>query len=164
MPRLFLAAWPPDAIVDALRRLPRPEASNVRWVPSEQWHVTLRFLGEADVGDVSALLDGATLPSATAVLGPTVRRLGRGMLVVPVDGLDELAAAVHHATAGVGKPPEGRGFRGHITIARRRGDAPLPMVGEPVAGTFDVDRVALVRSDLRSSGATYTTVGRWRTR
>ena len=67
-----------------------------------------------------ACLAGATLPTATAVLGPAVRRLGPSALVVPVAGLDGLAAAVGDATAGVGLPPGPRSFTGHLTLARLR--------------------------------------------
>ena len=163
MPRLFVAAWPPPEVVERLRSLPRPPGADVRWVPAEQWHVTLRFLGQADVDEVASRLARVELPRATAVLGPEIRRLGRGMLVVPVAGVDDLAATVHRATDGLGQPPEHREFRGHLTLARRRRDAALPMVGEAVSAAFDVDEVRLVVSDLDRRGATYTTVGRWPT-
>ena len=163
MPRLFVAAWPPAEVVDRLHALPRPSDANVRWVPAEQWHVTLRFLGEADTDEVASRLARVELPRVTAVVGPEVRRLGRGMLVVPVAGVDELSAVVHRATDGLGQPPEQRGFRGHLTLARRRRDAPLPIVGEAVSAAFDVDEVLLVQSDLGERGAAYTTVGRWPT-
>ena len=89
--RLFVAVWSPPAFAEQLAFLPRPEQRGVRWVPPENWHVTLRFLGEADPADVGGRLDGATLSPATATLGPVVQRFGRGLVVVPVAGLDELA-------------------------------------------------------------------------
>ena len=154
--RLFVAAWPDAATAAALRELPRPELDGVRWVVPEQWHVTLRFLGDCDRELVAARLAAATLPSARARLGPAVGWLGR-QVVVPVVGVDELAAAVHRATVGVGEPPRPR-FRGHLTLARVRRDATPSLVGHRVSGAFDVDAVALVGSELSPSGARYTTI------
>ena len=129
--RLFVAVRPPDDVLDAVAALARPAHPGVRWTTRDQWHVTLRFLGE--VGDpepVAAALAAAPLPAATAALGPRVTALGSGVVCLPVAGLDALAAAVSEATAGWGRPPEHRRFRGHLTLARvdrprratRRGD------------------------------------------
>ena len=48
MPRMFIAAWPPSAVLDALDALPRRDVAGVRWTTREQWHVTLRYLGDVD--------------------------------------------------------------------------------------------------------------------
>ena len=117
MARLFVAVWPPDSVVDELAGL-APGRPGLRPVPPHQLHVTLRFLGDADAGVVAARLDGVTFAAATAVLGPAVRRLGPGAVVVPVSGLDALAAAVGDATGDLGKPAGP--FRGHLTLARLR--------------------------------------------
>ena len=118
--RLFVAARPTTPAVVAIDRLPRPEAPGVRWLPAEQWHVTLRFLGEADPEVVSAALAGLSAVPVEAVLGPSTLLLGDTVLVAPVAGLDGLAAAVAAVTAGVGEPPEDRPFFGHITLSGRR--------------------------------------------
>ena len=72
MTRLFVAVWPPSGVVDALRPLVVPGEPGVRWVTPEQWHVTLRFLGDADPDEVATALRAAALPAAEAGLGPTV--------------------------------------------------------------------------------------------
>lgn len=159
--RLFVAVWPPAEVVDALCELPRPAEPGVRWVAPEAWHVTLTFLGEADGGDVAAALDGARLPAAEAVLGPQVSRLGRSVLVVPVGGLDELAAAVAAATEGLGSFSDPRPFVGHLTLARLRGRPACGVAGTAFRSTFVVEQVALVASAITSDGATYTTLGEW---
>ncbi|MFP5488771.1 MAG: RNA 2',3'-cyclic phosphodiesterase, partial [Acidimicrobiia bacterium] len=154
MERLFVAAWPDAATAETLRRVPTPDERGVRWVPPQQWHVTLRFLGSCDRDDVSARLAAGGLPAATAQLGPAVDWLGP-QLVVPVAGVDELAAAVHRATEGIGDPPRPR-FRGHLTVARTRRNANSTVLGHPVTASFDVTEVALVRSDLTPDGPRYT--------
>lgn len=161
MERLFVAAWPDASVADALRAVPRPDARGIRWVPDEQWHVTLRFLGVCDRDDVADRLAAATLPRALARLGPAVDWLGP-QLVVPVAGVDELAASVAAATVDVGNAPE-PAFRGHLTIARTRRDATSTVLGEPMSGSFEVREIALVRSELTPSGARYTTVATFAT-
>ena len=164
MVRLFVAVWPPPPIVEELRALARKDRRGVRFVAPENWHVTLRFLGEADPGRVAAALDEATLPAARARLGPGVDLLADRALVVPVDGVDELAAAVVRATADLGEPPRKR-FVGHLTLARlgRRATtlALPPALGALVDGEFEVTEVALVRSRLDPQGAHYETLDTW---
>ncbi len=118
MARLFVAVWPPTRLLDQLAALPRTERPGLRWTRRDQWHVTLRFLGEVDVDEARATLATVSAPECSVVAGPRARRLGRGVFVLPVTGLESLAAAVGRATAGIGKPPEPRPFRGHITLAR----------------------------------------------
>lgn len=162
--RLFLAAWPPADIVAQLEQLPRPDEPGVRWTPPQNWHVTLRFIGPAIIDEVRRRLDGVELPAATAQLGPEVRRLGRDGVVVPVTGVDALARAVTEVTRAVGRPPEDRPFRGHLTIARvRRGDDRCSLVGHRFGASFSVDEVVLARSTLSSTGAHYDAVTRWPT-
>jgi RNA 2',3'-cyclic 3'-phosphodiesterase len=146
--RLFIAVWPPDEIVDRLRALARPEHPEVRWTLPEQWHVTLRFLGEVDAAPPLP----SSWPAAEAVLGPVSRRLDRHVLAVPVAGLDGLAAAV--AVAGEG---DRRRFTGHLTLARARGRASIPpsLAGAPVEGRWPVDEVTMVRSHLGRGPARY---------
>lgn len=156
--RLFLAIWPPDDVVAALRELPRPTEAGVRWVAPVNWHVTLRFFGEADPGEIAARLEAARLPAAEAALGPQVARLGRSVIVVPVAGLDELAAATSAATEGVGSFDDPRPFAGHLTLARVQNRPACGVAGTPVTARFDVDEVALVASTPSEGGPTYTTL------
>ena len=161
MERLFVAALPDGPTGEMLRGLPRPDERGVRWVRPEQWHVTLRFIGACSVDAVESRLDGAALPRSHARLGPAVEWLGP-QLVVPVAGVDELAAAVHAVTDGIGEPPRPR-FRGHLTIARTRRSATSTVVGHPVVGSFTVTEVALVRSELTPDGARYTALATYPT-
>jgi len=133
--RLFIAARPSAAAVAVIERLPRPEAPGVRWLSADQWHVTLRFLGEADPDAAATALAALVAAPAEAVAGPATRLLGDTVLVVPVAGLDRLAAAVVAATTGVGELPEDRPFVGHLTLCRFREGPPLGAVGAAVVPT-----------------------------
>ena len=158
--RLFVAAWLPDEVVEAIAALPRPDEPGVRWVPRGSWHVTLRFLGPSTVAEAAAALDRLDHPPVVAELGPAVSRLGRSVVCLPVAGLDGLAAAVAEVTAGVGLPPEPRPFAGHVTLARLRRRGACGVAGHPFRATVPVDAVALVRSTTTEEGPVYDTVHR----
>ena len=159
--RLFVAVWPSEEVGEALARLPRPEAPGLRWTRPDQWHVTLRFLGESDPDEAAGALADLAAQSAVAELGPATRLLGKRIVVVPVDGLDDLAGTVVAATAGLGEPPEDRPFTGHLTLARARGPVPPGTGGTPITGGFPVGEVSLVRSRTLPEGAVYETLERF---
>lgn len=162
MARLFVAIWPPDDVLDRLADIERPKDQGVKWVPQENLHITLRFLGDADETEVAARLDETLLPAATAVVGPAFDLLGERSLVSPVAGVDELAGVVRQAVRGLGSEPERKRFQGHITVARlARNARPRRSAGRRFDATFDVNEVALVASTLHDTGAVYDTVATW---
>jgi 2'-5' RNA ligase len=159
--RLFVAVWPSPEVVDAVAAFERPAVPGLRWTTPDQWHVTLRFLGEvpaADVGAVADALPGGAAPEV--VLGPVTTVLGAEVLVVPVDGLDHLAAAVREATLALVPEVGRRRFTGHLTLARaaRRSRVPPELVGGPLAGAWRATRISLVRSTSGRAGARYEEV------
>ncbi len=166
MNRLFVAVWPPAPLIEQLRLMDRPARPGLRWTTEDQWHVTLRFLGELTTPEEEALRGGlAGVAAATfapeATAGPLPRPLGP-VWVLPVAGLDHLAGTVGAATSDVGQPPSHRSYRGHLTLARARHRSlfrGLPQTD--VAGAWAVTEMTLVRSHLGSQGARYDIVGRW---
>lgn len=158
--RLFVAVWPPDDVLDAIEALPRPEAPGVRWTSRAQWHVTLRFLGDADLDVASTALATVEHPPVEVTLGPQASRLGRSVVCLPAAGLDALAAAVAAATAGIGKPPDPRPFAGHLTLARLRHRAACGVAGAPFHASFTATELTLVRSHLEPTAARYEIVTR----
>ncbi len=161
MPRLFLAVFPPVEVVELLSQMERPEVDGLRWTKRDQWHVTLRFLGESEPEDVEDSLQGFRGSACTVRLGPTSRRLGSRALVLPAAGLDELAVEVQERTASVGQPPDRRRFTGHLTLARARKRVPSPVVGQSFAAEFRATQLWLVASQLASDGARYTRLTDW---
>ena len=152
--RLFVAVWPSKPVVGALRRMPRLDHPRLRWTTEKQWHVTLRFLGDVDDDRVDAVGDELEaqlvgVPAVVAVSERRARRYGPAAIGVPVGGLDGLAAAAGGRER----------FRGHITLARCRGQVPAGAMatGLPVL-QWEVGEVALVRSHLDPAGARYETL------
>jgi 2'-5' RNA ligase len=165
--RLFVGVWPPPEVVAVVSALERPAFDVLRWTSPERWHVTLAFLGsvpaarvaEVQAALVDAMADASAAPEAR--LGPSTRRVGRTLLWVPVEGLEELAGDVRHALrdllpgAALDEP-----FQGHLTLARARGRHGMPasLAGVPIEARWLVREVRLVRSELDHSGARYTTL------
>jgi RNA 2',3'-cyclic 3'-phosphodiesterase len=164
MSRLFVAAWPTADVIDLMTDVEQPNDHGVRWVPMENRHITLHFLGEADPDDVIAALDQAELPAVAARLGPAFDALAEHSLVIPVAGLDGLASAVRRAVAPLGSFQSKRRFVGHLTVARlARRARPARSIGRRFEAEFDVDEVALVDSTLHPAGAVYETITTWPT-
>lgn len=161
MARTFVAVWPSAEVSHTLAALPREHRRGVRWTHPEQWHVTLRFLGEADPDEVAHALAGLEHPAVTARLSGPVGRLGRNVLVVPVEGLAGLAAEVRARTAALGeRPPDDRPFLGHLTLARLQGAAACGLTDRVIPGEWEVREVTVVTSQLDPDRARYKVVAR----
>ena len=161
MARLFLAVFPPADVIEQLGELERPEVEGLRWTKREQWHITLRFLGEVEQGDVESSLQRLRGAVSTVQLGPVSRQLGARVLVLPAVGLGELAAEVRVLTADIGQPPDRRDFTGHLTLARARKRVPGAVVGLPFEAEFRATELWLVASELHPGGARYTRLSHW---
>lgn len=166
MPRLFVAIWPSEAVIDHVHALPRDSWRDVRWIPEINWHMTLRFIGEELTQSAIDALRNVRLPAATAEISSQIVRMGARSLIVPVAGLDALAAVVREATQDLGADALDPRFRGHITVGRTIGQKPIK--GEPASGDnppirFDVHEVALIASVLGNQGAVYDSVAKFDT-
>jgi 2'-5' RNA ligase len=164
--RLFVAVSLPEHVVELVRGIDRPDVRGLRWTTEQQWHVTLRFLGQVEaaepveeaLGLVPDALASAGGTDVRAVLGPRVAWFpGRQVLYVPVSGLDSLAQAVGDATAPWGQRAEDRPFSGHLTLARARGRArpPARLAGAALGAQWRVEAFVLMSSVLGRGGAHY---------
>ena len=156
-----MAVWPPAEVVAAIAALERPEVEGLRWTTEDQWHITLRFLGDYDVDEATETLATVVAEPTTAVMGPVTGRFGQRILQVPVVGVDEVAEAV-----AVAFGPEERPFNGHLTLARaraRRGTDLRSLTGAPLAARWTVEDVCLIESHLHPRGARYELLQRVRT-
>ncbi len=163
--RLFVAIWPPEELLERLADIERPKDPGVKWVRLENLHITLRYLGDADIDEVVERLDDVFLPRSTAVLGPAFDLRAERSIMLPVSGVDDLAEVVEQAVRGVGTANERRRFLGHLTLARLGKRArPDRSVGRLFDASFEVGEIALVASTLADSGSVYETVETWPTR
>jgi RNA 2',3'-cyclic 3'-phosphodiesterase len=170
--RLFVAFDVSPAAIDAVDRAVRPwkeELPRARWVPMENWHVTLKFLGqtwprlEAPVRERVGEAARGSRPVATRLTGlGSFPSSSRGRVLWA--GIDDDAGDLARIAASLDElllpdfGPERRPFSPHLTIARSEppvlltpsfAETPL----EPIA--FTVDRLVLFRSHLRRPAPRY---------
>jgi len=152
----------------------------VGWTQPEGIHLTLKFLGDIQETQVEALRE--ILHKAAAPARPfTLEARGLGAFPNPraprviwlglhgshddMAELQRLQAAVEDGVAGLGFPKEARAFTPHLTLARIRDrvqtgalEPVLTAQQNRVVGEFAASSVELIKSELRSSGAVYTTL------
>jgi len=182
--RLFVAVAIPEAVKakmeEAQEELRRavPE-HGVRWTRREQFHLTLKFLGDVEAARVEAL--GEAIRAACLGFGALhlrVERVGffpeRGYPRVVWTGvkdqgekLPRLQQAVDAATRDFTTESKEERFTGHVTLARikaiRRGEAEAlsraaEAMAERVFGQWTAGQVELMRSVLSPQGASHNSV------
>jgi 2'-5' RNA ligase len=168
MPRLFSAIEIPRSVAERLTVL-RAGLTGARWVDPENYHLTLRFIGD---------VDGATAQDLTAALGEIVAMpfelevSGLGSFgggrpraifagIAPSQGLEVLQRANERAAREAGLPPEGRNYKPHVTLARLKGAraeavaAYLERQGDIGPEPFTVSRFVLYSSRNSVGGGPY---------
>jgi 2'-5' RNA ligase len=160
MPRLFTGLEIPAEVGFALS-LKRGGLSGARWVDPENYHITLRFIGDVDhqtADEVAGSLDrlansmrfSVRLTHLGSFGGDKPRALYAG--VEPGDELTRLQAAQERVLQMAGLPPEGRKFVPHVSLARLRGVSAMEVarfISE--AGQFSPLSFAVGRFVLYSS-------------
>jgi RNA 2',3'-cyclic 3'-phosphodiesterase len=176
--RLFVAIEVPDAAKHVVSRATeelRTEFPKARWVPVENWHVTMKFLGATYPRLVAwarsrlAWVAEGSAPFETSVTGMgTFPSAARARVLWA--GLDDasgrmarLAAVVDDALAKEFRP-EARAFTAHLTVARSDPPMRLPAaVGDlrVASDPFTVEELVLFRSHLRRPAPVYEPIERF---
>ncbi len=168
MPRLFTAIEVPGQVAAQLSLL-RGGLSGARWVDPENYHLTLRFIGDIDDSTAAEIIDALDrvrrAPFSLNVHGIDTfgGRKPRAVFaaVKPAPALVELAAEHERLIQRVGLPAETRKFTPHITIARLKNvpahavAAYLSARGGFFGGSFEVNRFVLLSSRASSGGGPY---------
>lgn len=170
MIRLFVALSFPDEVCRSLAAL-CAGVPGARWAHPEQFHLTLRFIGEVDgriAHAISEELSGITMPNfelnlfGVGTFGDKRKANTLWAGVRPNPALNRLQEKVDNAVLRVGLPPDRRKFAPHVTLARLN-NAPFDRLGAYLshhalysAPSFTCDRFTLYSSFLSSSGAIYT--------
>ncbi len=168
MPRLFTGIELPPEVGSALSML-RGGLPGARWIDPENYHITLRFIGDVDdmtAHEVASLLDQVRrrrFELRLDGLGSFGGRKPRAVVasVPPVSPLVELQAEQERMMQRIGLEPEGRKFTPHVTLARLR-DASSQQVASYLSArqpfrspAFKVERFVLFSSRASSGGGPY---------
>jgi len=184
--RLFAAIEMPVSVLDEIAAwwqgaclyLP---ADEWRDIPKQNWHLTLAFFGEVPGQDIDILAE--SLAACTHDTAPIALKLGkpgvfprenraRVFWLGIEDAIEDVISSgalkafsrccrqAGHATLRKRTAKE-EPFRGHITLARRRG-FPSPLTAETLSGIpqsleaeWTVNSLALFQSELHRDGACY---------
>lgn len=137
MPRLFTGLEIPREIGQDLSAY-RGGLPGARWVDPQNYHVTLRFIGDVEEGlarDIFALLgDGRRRGALTITLDELASFGGerpRAVFAraVPTTDLADLQSEQERLIRRVGLPAERRKFTPHVTLARLRDASPIDVAG-----------------------------------
>ncbi len=167
--RSFVAIEIPDDIRQGLAGL-AGGVPGARWLPPDQIHLTLRFVGEVNgtqIPDLTAALEAvhvAPFELELAGIGTFGHREARVLWagVAPQPALTTLQQKVENAVQRAGLEPNGRKFTPHVTLARLN-HAKKAKLGEFISlhglyasRSFTVDRFVLFSSFLSHNGAIHT--------
>jgi 2'-5' RNA ligase len=168
--RLFVAIDLPGELRAQLAGLARG-LPGARWVPAQNLHLTLRFIGElpshrAEEVDLAlSALRGKRFGLTLTGVGTHNRGGRETALWIGVErnpGLEHLQAKIETALQRAGLTPERRRFLPHITLARLDGCAEDKLVAYVQsnnlfrAGPVEIDAVTLFSSQLGKEASVYT--------
>ncbi len=185
MDRIFLALKLPPELREllALKQAgwKREAGRKIRWIPPDNLHVTLKFIGETGEGrvrDIIGICDTlfANLSSIDLVVDrtgifPEPRR--PRILWAGVSDRDKRLAllrdSIETGLADLGIPVEKRKFHPHVTVARVRRPRDMAEGFKKTFLTtlfsdnrFKADGITLFRSMLQPSGPRYEAVAEWK--
>jgi 2'-5' RNA ligase len=168
MPRLFTGLEIPSDIGQALSML-RGGLPGARWITPENYHLTLRFIGDVDdlVAQEVALMLGRVrreafdlhLEGLTSFGGRRPRAVVAA--VAPAPPLLEVQAEHERLMKRIGLEPEGRKYTPHVTLARLRDSSSLDVAdylsarGYFRTAPFHISRFVLFSSRASVGGGPY---------
>jgi 2'-5' RNA ligase len=168
MPRQFTALEIPPPIAQSLAMM-RGGLPGARWIDPENYHLTLRFIGDIDdalAHDIAGLLGRvrrAPFELRLDGLSPFGGRKPRALVAAatPIAPLMEMQAEHERILQRIGLEPEGRKYTPHVTLARLRDSSShqvadyLSARGYYRSASFLVSRFVLFSSRASVGGGPY---------
>jgi 2'-5' RNA ligase len=177
--RCFIAVRIPGplrkAITEVMDTL-KKSGADVKWVPEENIHITLKFLGSTDEAIIEEIKESlhrsvaACRPFSIRIAGAGYFPAGRRPRVVWI-GIDDAGALpdllrdIEKEMVKFGYEEEKRPFSPHLTIGRVRSDKRmtemlkrLDAFRETRFGEAEIREITLMKSELRPAGAEYSSL------
>lgn len=168
MPRLFTGLEIPPDVCHTLSSL-RGGLPGARWIDPDNYHVTLRFIGDIDgasAHEIASMLERVDRkPFEVTVRGLSSfgGRKPRAVVatIVPSRPLIELQAELERLMQRIGLDPEGRKFIPHVTLARLHDASSqdvadyLSLRGYFPSKVFMADRFVLFSARATTGGGPY---------
>ncbi|TPI12620.1 MULTISPECIES: RNA 2',3'-cyclic phosphodiesterase [unclassified Mesorhizobium] len=174
MPRLFTALEIPRDAALSLSLL-RGGLPGARWIDVENYHLTLRFIGDVEghvADEIANALDRVDRPSFQMTLsgvgafgGKKPHAVWAGVSASP--DLTALQGEIDRICQRLGLPADPRKFSPHVTLARLRNGSPLDVAqylsarGNFAALPFRVGRFVLMSSRDSVGGGPYIVEEAW---
>jgi len=180
--RAFIAFELPGSVIALLADLQHQMKSTgirAKWVRPENIHLTLKFLGTIQAGDIDTVvrcmsesIHGSapiTLTAKGVGVFPGIQRprviwvglAGQTQLLVEMQG------KLEDGLAAIGFPKENRAFRGHLTLGRVKEAVNPGIISQFIqenqglqSDEFRVDAIDLFQSTLNPTGSVYTKLQR----
>ena len=168
MPRLFTGLEIPPDVAEVLAGL-RGGLPGARWIDTENYHVTLRVIGDIDdaaAHEVESVLarvkrSGFELRFDGVMSFGGKRPRAVVATIAPAQSLLEMQAEQERLMQRIGLEPEGRKYTPHVTLARLRDSSSsevaqyLSARGLFRAPPFKVSRFVLFSSRASTGGGPY---------
>ena len=165
--RLFLVLWPDFGVREGLRECRETFClRSGRWIPMDNFHVTLIFLGNVTLENMALLekkVSGVRCAGFSIQLDWICQAPSQGMIwavpeKIPLE-LSELVRKLRGAIAEPGVRVDARPYRPHVTLVRKFRGSLQPLRIQPLA--WQVRGFTLVEAMLCAEGSIYTGVKTW---
>lgn len=184
--RLFVALEIPEAVRGGLAAAQRQVQKKVqkdlqaagaelRWVRPENFHVTLKFIGQASSEELAAIMEELRGVRPEGAVKATIRGLGYashakrgGVLWATMQAsnfMKMLAGQIDRRLERLGIPGEEREFLPHLTLARCKLNSMMPVIRAAVSecegrdfGSVLWEEFQLMESRLGAGGSQYSTL------
>lgn len=178
--RLFIAVNLSKELVDKIKEIQKAlihSGEGIKWVPPENVHITLKFLGAIPIDKVLSIANAVkTISAKQKVFSINIKELGcfpgrKNPKIIWIGIREEkknmvnLARQIDNEMGKLGFPKEERDFKAHLTIGRVKRlkdkqalNAAFDKFCNCDFGKMEVKYISLIQSQLGREGPKYTTL------